>query len=130
MENKTTFIDEFSIRMSPYEHPQITLDMSLPDPSEDWHKFAREWLAMYPPRKNCSGSAFWTRLDNPERGIKRVIFNDPATIVIWEDGTKTVVKCQDGDIYDKQTGLALCVMKKYFGNSSRGLNDILHRWCD
>lgn len=26
--------------------------------------------------------------------IKNVIFNDPATIVFWKDGTKTVVKCQ------------------------------------
>lgn len=25
--------------------------------------------------------------------IKKVIFNDPATIVLWNDGTKTVVKC-------------------------------------
>ena len=28
-------------------------------------------------------------------GIKRVVFNNPATIVFWDDGTKTVVYCQD-----------------------------------
>ena len=28
--------------------------------------------------------------------IKNVIFNEPATIIIWKDGTKTVVKCQEG----------------------------------
>ena len=28
-------------------------------------------------------------------GIKNVIFNPPATIVFWEDGSKTVVKCQE-----------------------------------
>ena len=27
--------------------------------------------------------------------IENVIFNDPATIVFWDDGTKTVVKAQN-----------------------------------
>ena len=48
--------------------------------------------------------------------IEKVIFNDPATIVYWKDGTKTVVKCQEGDTYDKEKGLAMCVTKKFFGN--------------
>ena len=30
--------------------------------------------------------------------IERVIFNAPATIVFWNDGTKTVVKCQNCNI--------------------------------
>lgn len=57
---------------------------------------------------------------------KRVIFNPPATIVLWEDGTKTVVKCDKRDEYDPKYGLALCYMKKALGNTSRGLNDVLH----
>lgn len=48
--------------------------------------------------------------------IKDVIFNDPATIVFWSDGTKTVVKCQEGDIFDKEKGLAMAISKKFFGN--------------
>lgn len=55
---------------------------------------------------------------------KRVIFNPPATIVIWEDGTKTVVKAQD-DRYDRMTGVAMCYMKKALGNTSRAFNDAL-----
>ena len=55
---------------------------------------------------------------------ERVIFNPPATIVIWKDGTKTVVKAQD-DRYDRMTGVALCYMKKALGNTSRALNDAL-----
>ena len=47
--------------------------------------------------------------------IKKVIFNDPATIVMWSDGTKTVVKCQEGDTFDPEKGLAMCVVKKMFG---------------
>lgn len=36
--------------------------------------------------------------------------------VIWEDGTHTKVKCQDGDNFDSEKGIALCFMKKYFNN--------------
>lgn len=48
--------------------------------------------------------------------IKRVIFNDPATIVFWDDGTKTVVKCMEGDTYSKEVGLAMCISKKMLGD--------------
>lgn len=59
--------------------------------------------------------------------IKNVIFNDPATIVIWGDGTKTVVKCQPGDTYDKEKGLALCIAKKYLGNKGN-FNEVFKKW--
>ena len=47
--------------------------------------------------------------------IKQVKYNDPATIVFWSDGTKTVTKCCGDDIYSKEAGLAICVMKKLLG---------------
>lgn len=50
--------------------------------------------------------------------IKQVIFNNPATIILWADGTKTVVKCQDGDQFIPETGIAMCFMKKALGNKS------------
>lgn len=59
---------------------------------------------------------------------KNVIFHYPATIVYWDDGTKTVVKCGKDDTYDKEKGLALCYMKKYYGNKGN-FNDILKKWC-
>lgn len=46
--------------------------------------------------------------------IKRVIHNDPATIVFWADGTKTVVKCWN-EPYDAEKGIAMAVCKKLFG---------------
>lgn len=48
-------------------------------------------------------------------GIKKVIFNDPATIVIWADGSKTVVKCAEGDGYSKFSGLAIAICKRMYG---------------
>lgn len=49
-------------------------------------------------------------------GIERVLFNDPATIVFWTDGTKTVVKCRKGDEWDAEKGLAMACAKKLMGN--------------
>lgn len=48
--------------------------------------------------------------------IKNVIFSAPATVVIWMDDTKTVVKCGKGDIYDPEKGLAMAISKKVLGN--------------
>ena len=47
--------------------------------------------------------------------IKKVIFNPPATIVYWIDGTKTVVKQQKEDGWDSEKGLAMAVVKKTMG---------------
>ena len=59
--------------------------------------------------------------------IKEVIFNNPATIVLWKDGTKTVVKCQDGDVYNPEIGLAMCIIKKMCGNKGN-YNDVFNEW--
>lgn len=59
--------------------------------------------------------------------IKNVIFNYPETTVLWEDGTKTSVKCNPEDEYSKEVGLALCAMKKAFGNTG-DFNDIFRKW--
>lgn len=48
-------------------------------------------------------------------GIKKVIFNGPATIVIWMNGEKTVVKCAEGDINSKFSGLAIAICKHMYG---------------
>lgn len=47
--------------------------------------------------------------------IKDVIFNDPATIVFWNDGTKTVVKAEN-EPFDREKGLAMAIAKKHLGN--------------
>ena len=57
--------------------------------------------------------------------IKNVIFNDPATIVFWEDGTKTVVKVMEGDEFDPYTGLAQAICKKALGDDYR---NVFKKW--
>ena len=56
--------------------------------------------------------------------IKKVIFNEPATIVFWEDGTKTVVKCSENETFDKEKGLAMAIVKKMLGNKGNYFNQI------
>lgn len=84
---------------------------------------------------------------------KQVIFNPPATIVFWDDGSKTVVKCQDlgeteklcqcffnlskamageriyqSEPFDKEKGLAMAFCKKMLGNKS-GYYNMFKDWC-
>ena len=58
----------------------------------------------------------------PNLAIKDVIFNPPATIILWMDGTKTVVKDQGEVFYDPEKGMAMAVAKKAFGNQGNYYN--------
>lgn len=51
--------------------------------------------------------------------VKKVIFNHPATIVFFEDGTKVVVKTKFGEVFDYEKGLAMAICKKVLGDAYR-----------
>lgn len=51
--------------------------------------------------------------------IDHIVFSEPATIVFWDDGTKTVCKCMEGEKYERYAGFMACCMKKMFGSTSR-----------
>lgn len=59
--------------------------------------------------------------------IKKVIFNNPATIVFWTDGTKTVVTCGKEDTFDPEKGLAMAITKYFFGNAG-WFNDVFKKY--
>ena len=63
---------------------------------------------------------------NSETSIKKVIFNNPATIVFWSDGSKTVVKSYLDD-YDPEKGLAMAIAKKALGNEGNYYN-VFKKW--
>jgi len=58
--------------------------------------------------------------------IDKVIFHDPATIVIWKDKTKTVVKCHK-EPFDREKGLAMCIAKKVLG---KDFHKTFREWCE
>lgn len=93
VEHLDRFIEQYSFDDIVKE--RITIDA--------WKPFG-----VYIPSKICS----------PEY-LAKVIFNGPATIVFWEDGTKTIVKCAEGDKNDPKVGLLYAIAKKKFGNNSR-----------
>lgn len=55
--------------------------------------------------------------------IKRVIFNNPATIVLWDDDTKTIVKAEN-ERFDPEKGLAMAITKKALGNEGNYYNEL------
>lgn len=69
------------------------------------------------------------RKNNIELGkgaIKKVVFNNPATIIFWTDGTKTVVKAENED-FDPEKGLAMAISKKMLGNQGN-YYEIFKKW--
>lgn len=58
---------------------------------------------------------------------RKIIVNNPATVIYWYDGTKTVVKCDKEDGFDIEKGMAMATIKKLFGNTG-AYNDYF-RYC-
>lgn len=59
--------------------------------------------------------------------IKKVYFNDPVTVVLWEDGTKSIVRTCADDIYDPEKGLAMAIAKKALGNKGN-YYEVFKKW--
>ena len=78
----------------------------------------------------ASDNGSYIKVPSPKQkamnSITNVIFNNPATIVFWSDGTKTVVKCDEKDEFDPEKGLAMAICKKHFGGGF--YNDIFKKW--
>ena len=59
---------------------------------------------------------------NNNPSIKNVIFNNPATIVFWSDGTKTIIKAKN-ESFDPEKGLAMAISKRFLGNKGNYYNE-------
>ncbi len=68
--------------------------------------------------RTITGAKLLNAPKRPESKIEKVIFNEDklTTVVFWMDGTKTIVKCQAGDTFNKETGIAMAFMKRCYGN--------------
>ena len=69
---------------------------------------------------NASSDFYLSSIVMSRYGIEDVIYNPPATIMKWKDGTKTVVKCMKGMPYDKEKGFLHCIAKRHFEDT--GIN--------
>lgn len=75
--------------------------------------------ALYPRREGKK-----TASATNTAAIKDVIFAPPATIVYWSDGSKTVVKCSEKDVFDSEKGLAMAIAKRCGGNKGSYYKEI------
>ena len=66
-----------------------------------------------------TGMMFLTRLALSNVRPNRIIRSGPATVVIWEDGSKTVVKKHDGDKDDIHSAFCAAVAKRVYGSNSK-----------
>lgn len=80
--------------------------------------------------KHCRIAGDFVYLDKefyPKQAqITRVIYSNPATIVFWSDGTKTVCKCHKDDVYSPEAGLIICILKKI--STPSAVKDTIDTW--
>lgn len=78
------------------------------------------------PNKGCCvllQKGWWV----PE--IQNVHFNNPVTVVIWADGTKTIVRAQNNEPFDPEKGLTMAITKKALGNKGT-YYDTIKKWVE
>lgn len=85
----------------------------LRDRQGDWRILKREEATKKKEETNMTAAS-----------IKNVIFAPPATIVYWSDGSKTVVKCSEKDVFDPEKGLAMAIAKRCGGNKGSYYKEI------
>ena len=101
--------------------PKTLIDGSC-DKSDISHEEVKEVIRRFV--KNIYGLQATALINRLE--IEKVIFNDPATIVFWSDGSKTVVKCANEE-FDKEKGLAMAICKRVLGNKGNYFNEF-RKW--
>lgn len=98
-------LENFGIELSTIRHSSGNIGCEIEgyfDPNK---------YEMYRGRERCSVPI------TPKKPLpKKVIFSGPATTILWKDGTKTTVKCQDEDVWNDDVGVAMCYLKKMLGN--------------
>ena len=100
----------------------IDWDSKPYEPTIDYTKFypKSEWV------KARLNALFGKENDMRLPEIEKVIFNDPATIVIWKGGAKTVVKAEN-EPFDPEKGLAMAIAKKALGNQGN-YYEVFKKW--
>lgn len=81
------------------------------------------------PHNLCEGSkcdeAYERYKEENLMRLSKVIFNGPATILIWDDGTKTISKCKKGDKQDREKGFLIAFFRKASGLTKTQTNKMM-----
>lgn len=97
-----------------YDNPVIVIDVK-----------GKEYAPKGIPLRTITQAKLIEAPAKPDGGVDRLYINEKkgTTVVVWKDGTKTIVKCQEGEDFDFEKGIAMCFMKKAF-NDRGCYNDI------
>ena len=116
----------------------ITLDKTLVTTVENpWYQYGKlndNSNILVPIDDTISITEEYLSYKQEKATIKNVIFSGPATIVIWSDGDKTIVKKSDCEAeIDKEKGLAMAIIKKAYkdaGKEGSYFRRIFGAWID
>lgn len=112
--------DVFDISMDLFD--QIMDDLARHQKSV--REEAKQKLAKEEAAKPAANSCNCNCRKLPE--VKNIIFNDPVTVVFWNDGTKTIVRASNGDKFSKELGIVYSIFKKLYGpNTSAAISKLL-----
>jgi len=76
--------------------------------------------------QKCSG----VKKATDKKLYKKVHYNPPMTVVIWNDDTKTLVKATDNEQFDPERGFLQAFYEKHSGLSKTKGNKVLHKLRD
>lgn len=75
---------------------------------------------------NGYGNVVYSYKNEKPVKIKEIIYNPPATIVMWDDGTKTIVKVTKDEIYNPIFGVLMAYYQKQSGMTKTQIG----KFCD
>lgn len=92
--------------------------MSIAEPWDKhyvpWSEYEREHAKSWLTTFTCEPKPPTPNRPLPSKlKIKKIIFNGPATVVMWTDGTKTIVKCAKGELFDTEKAVSMAIWKKF-----------------
>lgn len=129
MNNKLYKVTDIEFKSTPYAFDEINFTVNVMRERNAWREDAdriREAIESIKMHEDSIDALSYCKADVistyrlvqmfGKTSIKDVIFNNPATIVFWDDGTKTVVKAENEE-FDPEKGLAMAIAKKALGNN-------------
>lgn len=102
-------------------------DMSITDYINQWASSLQNLSTTnFIPKDNADYGGTLTRivkynstLSEAEKVyLTKVLYNNPATVVFWSDGTTTKNVCPPDTLYNPDAGLAFCMLRKFMGNDN------------
>ena len=118
--NTTTPMEIFAFD---YQHLRIGLKHRIS--GEGYEKVSQFWIdpliIVYPDVRNKVSYTNYYKPSNRIPTPKRIIISKKSkvTVVLWDDGTKTIVRCSEADTYDIYAAYCAAFAKKCYGTNSQ-----------